>query len=327
MVRDGGAVRRRRDRVGLRRRDHRLPAGRSRVTRAACSSAAGASRGEDFIDDPDDAPKLLWHESVNPGGMFDVRLLRDVSVICAAGVGGGSLVYANVQLRAPAEVFERDWPAAITRAGLDPWYDMTEAALDPRHHAGRPGAAEAARVRRRWRARRPRRRSGCRSPCTSARTREHPFSGVPPAGLPEPRALRHRLPGARQEHGRHHLPRARREPRRGGAAAAPGDEASSRSRRAAGASPISHLGDGDDGERRGRAARARGRARSARRGCCCRTASRLPGPVARARHALLRQRRRAGDRLRPRRAGRAGRAQRLRAGDDEPARLHRRAAG
>jgi cholesterol oxidase len=87
--------------------------------------------GEDFIDDPADAPKLLWHDKVNPGGMFDVRLLRDVSVICAAGVGGGSLVYANVQLRAPAEVFKRDWPAAITRAGLDPWYDMTEAALDP----------------------------------------------------------------------------------------------------------------------------------------------------------------------------------------------------
>jgi cholesterol oxidase len=87
--------------------------------------------GEDFIDDPDEAAKLLWHESVNPGGMFDVRLLRDVSVICAAGVGGGSLVYANVQLRAPAEVFQDGWPAAITRAGLDPWYDMTEAALDP----------------------------------------------------------------------------------------------------------------------------------------------------------------------------------------------------
>ena len=87
--------------------------------------------GEDFIDDPDDAPKLLWHESVNPGGMFDVRLLRDVSVICAAGVGGGSLVYANVQLRAQAEVFQAGWPAAITRAGLEPWYDMTEAALEP----------------------------------------------------------------------------------------------------------------------------------------------------------------------------------------------------
>jgi cholesterol oxidase len=87
--------------------------------------------GEDFVDDPKDAAKLLWHESANPDGMFDVRLLRDVSVICAAGVGGGSLVYANVQLRAPADVFDRGWPAAITREVLDPWYDKTEAALEP----------------------------------------------------------------------------------------------------------------------------------------------------------------------------------------------------
>ena len=79
--------------------------------------------------------------------MFDVRLLRDVSVISAAGVGGGSLVYANVQLRAPAEVFEDGWPAAITRAGLDPWYDWTEAALEPRSRRRPTRAAETARVR------------------------------------------------------------------------------------------------------------------------------------------------------------------------------------
>ena len=126
--------------------------------------------GEDFIDDPDDAPKLLWHESVNPGGMFDVRLMRDVSVICAAGVGGGSLVYANVQLRAPAEVFERGWPAAITRAGLDPWYDMTEAALDPVTTPDDPALPKVRAFDAVGRARRPHRASGCRSPSTSARS-------------------------------------------------------------------------------------------------------------------------------------------------------------
>jgi cholesterol oxidase len=88
--------------------------------------------GEDFIDSPDRLPELLWHERLNPGGMFDVRLLRDVTVITAAGVGGGSLVYANVQLRAPADVFSAGWPAGITRAELDSWYDKTEAALQPR---------------------------------------------------------------------------------------------------------------------------------------------------------------------------------------------------
>jgi cholesterol oxidase len=87
---------------------------------------------EDFIDRPEHAPELLWHERANPGGMFDVRLLRDVVVITAAGVGGGSLVYASVQLRAPADVFTADWPAAVTREALDPWYDKTEEALEPR---------------------------------------------------------------------------------------------------------------------------------------------------------------------------------------------------
>src|SRR5206468_7221910 len=28
---------------------------------------------EDFIDEPGRASELLWHRSVNPGGMFDVR--------------------------------------------------------------------------------------------------------------------------------------------------------------------------------------------------------------------------------------------------------------
>ncbi len=87
--------------------------------------------GADFVDEWDEAPQLLWHDRINPGGMFDVRLMRDVAVITAAGVGGGSLVYANVQLRAPAEVFGSGWPAGIDRAALDPWYDRTEAALDP----------------------------------------------------------------------------------------------------------------------------------------------------------------------------------------------------
>ena len=87
---------------------------------------------DDFPDRPEQLSELIWHESVNPGGMFDVRLMRDLSVITAAGVGGGSLVYANVQLRAPAAVFDQGWPAAITRAELDPWYTRTEAALEPR---------------------------------------------------------------------------------------------------------------------------------------------------------------------------------------------------
>lgn len=98
----------------------------------------------DFIEHPEQAPSLLFHESANPDGLFDVRLMRDVTVITAAGVGGGSLVYANVQLRAPAEAFERGWPAAIDRAELEPWYDRTEDALQPRVTPADPALAKVA---------------------------------------------------------------------------------------------------------------------------------------------------------------------------------------
>jgi cholesterol oxidase len=87
----------------------------------------------DYPDRPEQAPFAFWHHFLNPGGMFDLRLMKDLAVITAAGVGGGSLVYANVQLRAPASVFEESaWPDAITAEELRGYYDRTEAALEPR---------------------------------------------------------------------------------------------------------------------------------------------------------------------------------------------------
>src|SRR5579859_914067 len=87
----------------------------------------------DYPDRPEQAPLAFWHPVLNPGGMLDLRMMKDLAVLTAAGVGGGSLVYANVQLRAPAAVFEEaPWPAAITREELDPYYDRTEEALEPR---------------------------------------------------------------------------------------------------------------------------------------------------------------------------------------------------
>ena len=136
---------------------------------------------DDFPDRPQQAPDMLWHEKANPNGFFDVRMMRDVAVISAAGVGGGSLVYANVQLPAPAEVFERGWPTAITREGLDPWYTRTEAALEPRVTPADPvlpkvGAFAATG-----------RRAGREAELLPlavhfGEPREHPFSGVPQEG-------------------------------------------------------------------------------------------------------------------------------------------------
>jgi cholesterol oxidase len=97
---------------------------------------------DDFISEPQQAPTLLWHHLLNPGGIFDLRLFKDIVVLTAAGVGGGSLVYANVQLRAHPEVFSAGWPAELSRAVLDPYYERVESVLEPRPTPEQPSLAK-----------------------------------------------------------------------------------------------------------------------------------------------------------------------------------------
>ncbi|MEA2177025.1 MAG: cholesterol oxidase [Solirubrobacteraceae bacterium] len=137
---------------------------------------------DDFPERPDQAGELIWHPAANPGGMFDVRLMRDLVVITAAGVGGGSLVYANVQLRAPADVFDDPhWPAAVDATTLEPWYTRTEEALDPVTTPADPPlrkvAAFAAAGAHAGRAATP-----LPIAVHFGEARTHPFSGVPQEG-------------------------------------------------------------------------------------------------------------------------------------------------
>lgn len=82
-------------------------------------------------------------------GHFQVDVGVGMSVIRGIGVGGGSLHYFGVRLRADAEIFERPpWPSSITRRSLDPYYDlagdMLEASpLEPSPVLGFPVRAEA----------------------------------------------------------------------------------------------------------------------------------------------------------------------------------------
>ncbi len=93
----------------------------------------------DYPDRPEQAPHAFWHAQRNPGGMFDLRLMKDLAVLTAASVGGGSLVYANVQLRAPDSVFDEPaWPEAINGVELDRYYKRTEEALQPRETPHEP---------------------------------------------------------------------------------------------------------------------------------------------------------------------------------------------
>ena len=63
---------------------------------------------------------MLWQR----GGTYDVKPLNDVLVVQAAGYGGGSLIYANVQMRPPPDVFDDGWPRGYSRAALDPYCDL-----------------------------------------------------------------------------------------------------------------------------------------------------------------------------------------------------------
>ena len=47
-------------------------------------------------------------------GWFDIRTWPNMTVLAGAGVGGGSLVYANISVDAKRDTFTSGWPAEIT---------------------------------------------------------------------------------------------------------------------------------------------------------------------------------------------------------------------
>jgi cholesterol oxidase len=71
------------------------------------------------------APRLGWH------GIFRIDPLRHVLVLSGAGVGGGSLVYANTLYRPPAGVFaDGSWPDVTDwHDELAPHYDQASRML------------------------------------------------------------------------------------------------------------------------------------------------------------------------------------------------------
>jgi cholesterol oxidase len=64
-------------------------------------------------------------------GWLDIRFLDQMVVATGAGVGGGSLIYANVCVDAPDRVFESGWPSEITAKELEPHYDAVGKMLTP----------------------------------------------------------------------------------------------------------------------------------------------------------------------------------------------------
>jgi cholesterol oxidase len=88
--------------------------------------------------------QFLWAPALGCYGIQRVRLLRNVLCLTGAGVGGGSLVYANTLYR-PLDPFYAD-PAwshiADWKAELAPYYDQAERMLGVVQYHGRSPADE-----------------------------------------------------------------------------------------------------------------------------------------------------------------------------------------
>lgn len=68
--------------------------------------------------------RMFWDPEDQKFGLMEFRDTpeSDVITLTASGLGGGSLIYANVLYRMPEDFF-KSWPAPYSRSQLDPYYD------------------------------------------------------------------------------------------------------------------------------------------------------------------------------------------------------------
>lgn len=64
-------------------------------------------------------------------GLYDLRQLTNLQGLVGAGVGGGSLVWANVVVPAHESVFASGWPSDINLSVLEPYYRKADPFLRP----------------------------------------------------------------------------------------------------------------------------------------------------------------------------------------------------
>lgn len=102
---------------------------------------------ESFARRPHEMARNFWDPSHGHHGLFNVWSFRGIEALISSGLGGGSLIYANVLLRKDERWFVHDspidggyenWP--ISRADLDPHYAAVEKMMHAqRFPFGQPG--------------------------------------------------------------------------------------------------------------------------------------------------------------------------------------------
>jgi cholesterol oxidase len=100
--------------------------------RSVCILERGKRWGKkDFPRTTGQVARSFWN--YKDLGLLDYRAFKNIDVIQASGVGGGSLVYFNVHIRTPKEIFEDPrWPKGVKRDILNPFYDKARDVLEAR---------------------------------------------------------------------------------------------------------------------------------------------------------------------------------------------------
>lgn len=98
--------------------------------RSVCLLERGKRWGKkDFPRTTGQVARAFWN--YKDYGLLDYRAFKAIDIIQASGVGGGSLVYFNVHIRTPKEIFENPrWPIGVKRDVLDPFYDRAKDMLE-----------------------------------------------------------------------------------------------------------------------------------------------------------------------------------------------------
>ena len=247
--------------------------------RRVCVLERGRRFGrDDFPGRPDQAGELVWHPAANPGGMFDVRLMRDLSSSRPRGSAAArsstrtSSCAPRPRLRRPALAGgdRRRHARALVRP-----HRGRAAAAD---HPGGAAAAQGRRLRRRGRPRRARggaaaarralRRATASTRSAARRRRAARTSRAATSGA---RCTRRTPSTSRTSRGR------RRTARRSCRCTRPSASSRPAARAGTGASASSVWTAAGPRRRAARRSSCSRPGRSDRRGCCSPTARRLPG--------------------------------------------------
>src|SRR5256885_17137228 len=107
--------------------------------RSVCILERGKRWGKkDFPRTTGQVARSFWN--FKDYGLLDYRIFKKIDVVQGSGVGGGSLVYFNVHIRTPKEIFENPrWPKAVKRERLVVFYVKAKEMLEAKPFTPRVG--------------------------------------------------------------------------------------------------------------------------------------------------------------------------------------------